>query len=163
MASWEIISTCTGAVQSASGLYAARFFLGFVEACFYPGCIFLLSSWYKRSELSLRCAILYGGSQVGSAFSGLIAAGITSGLDGALGLRAWRWIFVSLLTEHGLVVVACLLTCRSFTDHRGFYHDSGGHPVVVRSARFSYQHEVALSEGSCGSGVAARQGCRRRD
>jgi MFS family permease len=95
MASWGIVSTCTGAVQSAAGLYAARFFLGFVEACFYPGCIFLLSSWYRRSELSLRCAILYAGSQVGSAFSGLIAAGITSGLDGALGMRAWRWIFVS--------------------------------------------------------------------
>lgn len=103
MASWGIVSTCTGAVQSAAGLYAARFFLGFVEACFYPGCIFLLSSWYRRSELSLRCAILYGGSQVGSAFSGLIAAGITEGLDGALGLRAWRWIFVScFLTQRGV-------------------------------------------------------------
>jgi MFS family permease len=90
MASWEIISYCTGAVQSAAGLYAARFFLGFVEACFYPGCIFLLRSWYRQSELSLRCAILYGDSQVGSAFSGLIAAGITSRLNGTLGLRAWR-------------------------------------------------------------------------
>lgn len=95
MAGWGIISTCTGAVQNAGGLYAARFMLGFVEACFYPGAIFLLSSWYRRSELGTRCAFLYSGSQIGSAFSGLIAAGITSGLDGSLGLRAWRWIFVS--------------------------------------------------------------------
>lgn len=94
---WGIISTCCGAVQSASGLYAARFMLGFVEACFYPGAIFLFSTWYKRSELGVRCAFLYSGSQVGSAFSGLIAAGITSGLDGARGLRAWRWIFVRQL------------------------------------------------------------------
>lgn len=95
MAAWGMISTCTGAVQSAGGLYAVRFMLGFVEACFYPGAIFLLSSWYKRSELGVRCAFLYSGSQVGSAVSGLIAAGIKSGLDGARGLRAWRWIFVS--------------------------------------------------------------------
>lgn len=99
MAVWGIVSTCTGAVQSAGGLYAARFILGFVEACFYPGAIFLLSSWYKRSELGVRCAYLYSGSQVGSAISGLIAAGITEGLDGARGLRAWRWIFVRMHTS----------------------------------------------------------------
>lgn len=98
MAIWGIISTCTAATQSAGGLYAARFFLGVIEAAFYPGSLFLLSSWYKRSELGLRCAILYSGSQVGSAFSGLIAAGITEGLDGALGLAAWRWIFIVSLT-----------------------------------------------------------------
>lgn len=96
MAVWGTISACTGAVQNAGGLYVARFMLGFIEACFYPGAIFLLSTWYKRSELGIRCAYLYSGSQVGSAFSGLIAAGIKSGLDGARGLRAWRWIFVSV-------------------------------------------------------------------
>lgn len=28
------------------------------------------------------------------AFSGLISAGIKNGLDGARGLRAWRWLFI---------------------------------------------------------------------
>ncbi|KXT14856.1 hypothetical protein AC579_4089 [Pseudocercospora musae] len=91
---WGVISTCTGAVQSSGGLYATRFLLGVVEAAYYPGSLFVLSSWYKRSELGLRCAILYSGSQIGSAFSGLIGAGITEGLNGARGLAAWRWIFI---------------------------------------------------------------------
>lgn len=34
-------------------------------------------------------AVLYSGSLLSGAFSGLIAAGITSGLDGARGLGAW--------------------------------------------------------------------------
>lgn len=42
----------------------------------------------------MRSAVLFSGSQLGSAFSGLIAAGIQDGMDGARGLEAWRWIFI---------------------------------------------------------------------
>ena len=35
MAVWGLISLATGFVQNAAGLYATRFFLGFVEAAFY--------------------------------------------------------------------------------------------------------------------------------
>lgn len=44
--------------------------------------------------MGVRSAILFSGSQLGSAFSGLIAAGIQDGMDGARGLEAWRWIFI---------------------------------------------------------------------
>ncbi|KAF2116462.1 major facilitator superfamily domain-containing protein [Lophiotrema nucula] len=91
---WGIISTATGAVQSFSGLVACRFFLGFVEAAYFPGCLYFLSAWYTREELVLRTAVLYSGSLISGAFSGLIAAGITSNMDGARGLGAWRWLFI---------------------------------------------------------------------
>jgi len=91
---WGIISGCTAAVQSYGGLIAIRFCLGFVEAAYFPGCLFFLSSWYTRKELAFRSAILYSGSLLSGAFSGLIAAGITSGLNGARGLLAWRWLFI---------------------------------------------------------------------
>ncbi|KAH6951268.1 major facilitator superfamily domain-containing protein [Ilyonectria sp. MPI-CAGE-AT-0026] len=94
MAVWGLISTLTGITQSSGGLYACRFFLGFVEAAFYPGALFLISSWYKRSEMGLRSAVLFSATQLGSAFSGLIGAGIQYGLDGARGLEAWRWLFI---------------------------------------------------------------------
>lgn len=35
MAVWGVISACTGIVTNPAGLYAARFFLGFVEGAFY--------------------------------------------------------------------------------------------------------------------------------
>ncbi|EPS40425.1 hypothetical protein H072_5739 [Dactylellina haptotyla CBS 200.50] len=91
---WGVISGATGAVQNFSGLIACRFFLGFIEAAYFPGCLFYLSSWYTKKELSLRTAILYSGSLISGAFSGLIAAGITDGLDGKAGLSAWRWLFI---------------------------------------------------------------------
>jgi hypothetical protein len=44
--------------------------------------------------MAKRTALLYSGSLLSGAFSGLIAAGITKNLDGARGLRAWRWLFI---------------------------------------------------------------------
>jgi len=44
--------------------------------------------------MALRTALLYSGALISGAFSGLIAAGITSNLNGARGLLAWRWLFI---------------------------------------------------------------------
>ena len=91
---WGMISAATAGAHTYGGLIAIRFFLGFVEAAYFPGCLFFLSSWYTRKELGFRTALLYSGSLLSGAFSGLISAGITNGLDGAKGLRAWRWLFI---------------------------------------------------------------------
>ncbi|KAK7539202.1 pantothenate transporter liz1 [Phyllosticta citricarpa] len=94
MVLWGIISTATAACQDFSGLVACRFFLGFVEAAYFPGCLFFLSSWYTRKELGMRTAFLYSGALISGAFSGLISAGVKGGMDGLHGLRAWRWLFI---------------------------------------------------------------------
>ena len=94
MVIWGVVSAATAGAQSYGGLIAIRFFLGFVEAAYFPGCLFFLSSWYTRKELGFRTAILYSGALISGAFSGLITAGIKHGLDGARGLRAWRWMFI---------------------------------------------------------------------
>ncbi|KAG1845722.1 MFS general substrate transporter [Suillus subalutaceus] len=70
-----------------------RLMLGFVEAAFFPGAIFLLSRWYKRNELGFRTALLACGSSISNAFSALIASGILASLDGTLGFTGWRWLF----------------------------------------------------------------------
>ena len=70
-----------------------RFFLGFVEAAFFPGALFLLSKWYKRSELGTRIALLYCGNIISNAFGALMASGILDGMEGKLGQAAWRWLF----------------------------------------------------------------------
>lgn len=91
MVIWGTISACTAAAQSFGGLIAIRFFLGIVEAAYFPGCLYCLSVWYTRKELALRTALLYSGSLISGTISGLVAAGIAYGLDGAKGLAAWRW------------------------------------------------------------------------
>lgn len=90
---WGGISCLTGITHSFVPALLTRFFLGFVEAAFFPGALFVLSKWYKREELGLRTAILYCGSLSSNAFGGLLAAGILDGMEGKLGHAAWRWLF----------------------------------------------------------------------
>ncbi|KAG2065552.1 MFS general substrate transporter [Suillus decipiens] len=93
MITWAAITMCMSAVQTYNAARILRFFMGFVEATFFPGAVFLLSRWYKRNELGLRTSLLFCGSSVSNAFGALIASGILGSLDGALGFTAWRWLF----------------------------------------------------------------------
>ncbi|KAF7597007.1 hypothetical protein BBP40_011373 [Aspergillus hancockii] len=94
MAIWGVISACQAATQSFVGLVLGRFFLGFVEAPFFPGAVMLMSSWYTRQELSHRIAWFYAGSSLANAFGGLIGAGVLGNLDGVHGISGWRWLFI---------------------------------------------------------------------
>lgn len=91
---WSCLSAATAGVHNFSGLIAIRLFLGISEAPFFPGVFYLLSCWYTKKELALRYSILYSGLILATAVSGLLAAGIFSGLSGAMGLAGWRWLFI---------------------------------------------------------------------
>ncbi|WRT70324.1 uncharacterized protein IL334_007322 [Kwoniella shivajii] len=90
---WGAISACTAAVQSYQALLGIRVILGAVEAVFFPGVLYYLSAWYTKKELGKRYAALFIGQQLGNGFGGLIAAGVLK-LDGAHGIRGWRWLFI---------------------------------------------------------------------
>ncbi|KAA8643923.1 hypothetical protein EYZ11_006413 [Aspergillus tanneri] len=94
MGIWGAISACQAATQSFGGLVVSRFFLGFVEAPFFPGAVMLMSSWYTRQELSHRIAWFYAGSSLANAFGGLIGAGVLGNLHNAHGIAGWRWLFI---------------------------------------------------------------------
>jgi MFS family permease len=105
MAAWGVVSGLTAITHDFKGLVLVRFFLGFVEAPYFPGALFLLSSWYSRKELALRTSILYTGSLLSGGLGGLVGAGIQSGLDGARGIPAWKWLFI---IEAGITVFVAL-------------------------------------------------------
>ncbi|KAG2153236.1 major facilitator superfamily domain-containing protein [Suillus clintonianus] len=91
MVVWGLVSTLTGFY---TGVLLARFFLGFVEAPFYPGVLYLISGWYKRDELAVRTTLVTCGSVLASGFGAVFASGILSGMQGKLGQAAiYRWLF----------------------------------------------------------------------
>jgi len=102
---WGVTSACTGLTRNYAGILICRVFIGLPEAAFYPGAMYLLSRWYTRKELAFRGAIIYGGLLISNAFGSLIAAGILSGLQGARGIAAWRWLFY---------IEGCITICVGF-------------------------------------------------
>lgn len=109
MVVWGTVSASTAAVADFGGLLGVRFVLGFVEAAYFPGCLYFLSCWYTRQELPLRVSLLYSGSLLSGAFGGLIAAGIVDGMAGVAGLAAWQWLF---LLEGVVTVSPCWMGVR---------------------------------------------------
>ncbi|KAH8667021.1 MFS transporter [Xylariales sp. PMI_506] len=94
MSLWGVVSACTALVKGYQSLYATRFILGMVEGPFFPGALFLLSSWYTPTELATRTAVLYTGSLLSGGFGGLVGAGVQYGMDGVRGLYPWQWLFI---------------------------------------------------------------------
>ncbi|KAK5135190.1 hypothetical protein LTR08_005577 [Meristemomyces frigidus] len=90
---WGIITIGEGLVKTKEGLLAMRFLLGFFEAGFFPGCVYLISMYYKRYELQWRFNIFFTGAILAGSFSGLLAYAISK-MDGVAGYSGWRWIFI---------------------------------------------------------------------
>ncbi|KAF8641172.1 hypothetical protein AX17_000807 [Amanita inopinata Kibby_2008] len=90
---WGIVMTLHGLIHNYRGLLVLRILLGVTEAGLYPGVIFYISSWYKRSELGFRVALFFSAATVAGAFSGLLAAAIAI-MDGVGGKPGWAWIFI---------------------------------------------------------------------
>ncbi|KAJ9478371.1 putative High-affinity nicotinic acid transporter (putative) [Pseudozyma hubeiensis] len=106
VALWGIVSACTAAAKGYHSLLAIRICLGIVEAPFFPGALALLGYFYKKEEMATRTAILFSGSIISNAFSGLISAGILSGMQGKAGLDSWQWLFI---LEGSITVVIALM------------------------------------------------------
>ncbi|KAL5349824.1 hypothetical protein ACLOAV_004858 [Pseudogymnoascus australis] len=58
MVAWGIVATLLGICRDFNGFLVARFFLGATESGLFPGVVFYLSMWYKRSETTYREGIL---------------------------------------------------------------------------------------------------------
>lgn len=76
-------------------MYGFRFMIGFFESAFSPIIIFLLGSWYTKTELAKRVAIWHITGFFGQATSGFLQAGVYASLDGHLGVAGWRWLYIS--------------------------------------------------------------------
>lgn len=88
---WGCVATLTALVKDYSHLVVVRFFLGFVEAPFYPGALYILSLFYTRKEIATRVSILYAGNIFAVSFAGLIAAATFATLDDKHGMHGWQW------------------------------------------------------------------------
>ncbi|KAI0887492.1 MFS general substrate transporter [Annulohypoxylon maeteangense] len=105
MLGFGIASVCQGLVQNYSGLLATRFFLGLFESGMFPGCFYLISMWYKRSESQKRYSLFFSSTSLAGAFGGLLASAIGK-MQGMRGYNGWRWIFI---LEGALTVVVALI------------------------------------------------------
>lgn len=91
---WAVFTFCTSAVKSVPQLYALRFLVGLCEGCYFPVIIYLISSWYRKSERAKRVTIFYSTATLAQMFSGYLQAAAYTNLDGREGLQGWQWLYI---------------------------------------------------------------------
>ncbi|EJD49650.1 MFS general substrate transporter [Auricularia subglabra TFB-10046 SS5] len=90
---WGATMLSMGFVKNWQSLAGCRALLGALEGGFFPGCVYLITTWYKRQEVQARLAFFYLLSTLVGGFSPIFAYGVST-IGEAAGLKAWRWIFI---------------------------------------------------------------------
>lgn len=90
---WGVVMIGMGFTDKWETLAALRVLLGVFEAGFFPGCVYLLSTWYVRYEMHKRYSAFYFIGSCASAFAGILAFGLMQ-MEGVAGYLGWRWIFI---------------------------------------------------------------------
>ncbi|RPB21344.1 MFS general substrate transporter [Terfezia boudieri ATCC MYA-4762] len=101
---WGLVMIGMGFTKHWWEIAILRTMLGFFEAGFFPGSIYLISCWYVRYEVQQRLAIFYLLTSLASGFAPLLASGLMQ-MGGQANFLGWRWIFImeGILT----VLVGC--------------------------------------------------------
>lgn len=93
MISWGIIAGCMMFVETVTGFYILRFFLGVAEAGFFSGIILYLSTWFPIKRRAQVIALFMAAAPISSMIGSPLAGTILS-LHGYLGLKGWQLMFM---------------------------------------------------------------------
>ncbi|KAF2647125.1 allantoate permease [Lophiostoma macrostomum CBS 122681] len=91
VAVWGACLICTPACTNYKGLYAQRFFLGFLESGISPAFMLVVGSFYKKQEQALRMGLWYCATGYVSVFSPLVNYGLGQ-IHGSL--ESWKYMYL---------------------------------------------------------------------
>lgn len=94
LVTWSVFVLALYKCNDAYQFYVLRFFIGAFESAAWPGVMYCLGSWYRKSELSRRSGLFVMSGVIGQMFSGYLQAALFSGMHGKGGMSAWRWLFI---------------------------------------------------------------------
>jgi ACS family tartrate transporter-like MFS transporter len=94
MITWGLICCAMVFIETPQGFYILRFLLGLAEAGSFPGMILYFSYWFPAPVRAKYGALLITATAA-SGVLGAPLAGLLLGIDGALGLQGWQWLFLA--------------------------------------------------------------------
>ncbi len=89
---WGLVSSLTAWVSTPREFYAVRFFLGVAEASFFPGIIYYLTTWFRKTDQARAVALFMMSLPV----CNIVTSPLSTYLLGItwLGWAGWRWLFI---------------------------------------------------------------------
>ena len=94
MTLWGLVIVSMSLARNEYWFYTLRFLLGAFEAGFFPGVLLYLSFWFPNHQRGRATSLFLVGIPLSGVLGGLISGSVMEGMDGLLGLRGWRWLFL---------------------------------------------------------------------
>jgi sugar phosphate permease len=94
MVLWGAVVVSMMFARNEFWLYVQRFLLGAFEAGFFPGVLLYLSFWFPNHRRGRATSLFLVGIPLSGLIGGGISGAVMEGMDGWLGLRGWRWLFL---------------------------------------------------------------------
>lgn len=89
---WALVCMLTAAVTTFRGLYAQRFFLGFVESIIPTGFMCIISGYYTQKEQALRQSWWFSSTGLFTIVGGALNYGFAQITSGSL--KRWQYIYL---------------------------------------------------------------------
>ncbi len=93
MLSWGIVSAATAFVHGPLSFYVLRFFLGVMEAGFFPGIMLYLTYWFPAASRARYNSYFFFAIPLASAIGGPLSSAILQ-MGGVTHLHGWQWLFL---------------------------------------------------------------------
>jgi MFS family permease len=94
MVLWGAVIVSMMFARNEYWLYVQRFLLGTFEAGFFPGVLLYLSFWFPNHRRGRATSLFLVGIPLSGLLGGAISGAVMEGMDGLLGIRGWRWLFL---------------------------------------------------------------------
>ncbi len=146
MVTWGLVSGSMAFVSGETSFLTVRFLLGAAEAGFFPGIIFYMMLWFP-SAYRARIAGLF---MAAIPLSGVLGAPLSNwllGLDGALGLQGWKWMFI-LEAVPALILSAVVLKVLTDRPADAAWLPADERDWLIERLRQEERHRVATKHFS---------------
>jgi MFS family permease len=107
---WGLASTLMAFAQGPRSFTALRFLLGAAEGGFFPGVVFLLSSWFPDRRRGRIMGLFVAAIPVAGILGGPLSGFLLHHLDGLWGLRGWQWLFLVEGPPAIVLAFVCIMT-----------------------------------------------------
>ncbi|KND89437.1 putative transporter [Tolypocladium ophioglossoides CBS 100239] len=138
MLMWSAGTICMPAMTNGVGFALCRFFIGLMEAPFFPALTLMTSSWYTKEESPMRMAIWHAGNTISNIISSFLAAGILENMERVAGLHAWQWFFLIEGIASIVIAVASYFSLPDWPHNTRF---------LTEQEREMAQYRVLVSNG----------------
>ena len=91
---WGLAGTLMAFAEGHRSFAALRFLLGAAEAGFFPGVVFMLSSWFPDQRRGRIMGLFVAAIPVAGIIGGPLSGFLLHHSDGLWGLRGWQWLFL---------------------------------------------------------------------